>query len=345
MSPIIVILAVLLTTRHCITAMLTRSNSFNENDELFGEMGMEYDVDDDDQVALQNSESIHGLKPFKDIDEGLTWFQHTLQTLRNLSNRQDGKFLNLWHQLICNTKRLVLNTDYSGLGMPEIASYDVCKALRGMGEDANVVHWRASDISPKCRNILKTGCCQSRHVFGDLFSSRIGMRTRAFLRNAYKELEESLRQSGQSESLYEQLGQKFMEKVVARMQTIQFKPDASGWCYKCDRVCQFKYNSDTQSTDDEPSIIVNVAGTTCTSWSTMGSGHHWTAWSAVIFVVWAFATLAEEPHIILHECTAAFDESWLHTIFGAYYIVQSMMITPDDDLGYPSSRRRTQIEI
>lgn len=86
-------------------------------------------------------------------------------------------------------------------------------------------------------------------------------------------------------------------------------------------------------------LRIHVAGSTCTSWSRMGSKLQWAASGTLAFLVWAFDTRGAAPHVVIHECTSDFDITYLTIILGAAYTISSIVFSPKD-LGFPSSRPR-----
>ena len=82
-----------------------------------------------------------------------------------------------------------------------------------------------------------------------------------------------------------------------------------------------------------------VAGSTCTAWSRMGKKRKWSAFSAIVFMIWAVSTLSARPDFILHECTEDFDVATLELVFSALYLITSFVFSPRD-LGIPASRPR-----
>ena len=58
-----------------------------------------------------------------------------------------------------------------------------------------------------------------------------------------------------------------------------------------------------------------VAGSTCTAWSRMGKKLKRSAFSAIVFMIWAVSTLSARPDFILHECTEDFDIEMLEMVF------------------------------
>ncbi len=86
-------------------------------------------------------------------------------------------------------------------------------------------------------------------------------------------------------------------------------------------------------------LRVEIAGSTCVSWSAMGSGLEWLHDSALPCLVWIHWIAFSLPHIFVHECTTHFDESVLRDVLSAAYVVTSFHTSPVD-LGIPSRRSR-----
>ena len=82
-----------------------------------------------------------------------------------------------------------------------------------------------------------------------------------------------------------------------------------------------------------------IAGTPCASWSRMGARKKWAAEATGPFLIWALRVKQASPAIIVHECTAEFDEKLLHQIFGDCYDIQSHVFSPSQ-LGWPTTRQR-----
>ena len=214
-----------------------------------------------------------------------------------------------------------------------------------------------------------------RHVFGDIME-RIPSGTLADLKKLYAEYKEVYEaatgggagrcnrarrpkrqrggRSGKAAEidLAEQLGKQMMHDMIEVLQKV--KPNASdfaasadgcprfenrGWCYKCRRLCRL-YGPKESVRAQWPAVFrLVVAGTTCTTWSSMGLRRQWCAWSAVVFVVWCFVTLGDLPDAIMHECTQHFSTEFLELIFGEKYVISSFVFGPRE-MGFPCTRTR-----
>jgi hypothetical protein len=204
------------------------------------------------------------------------------------------------------------NTDYSGFGGPEIALKTIVKALSDYssgGLTTDVLLWRASDVLPSRRKMLRSGGAgiQPLHIFGDVLM-RVSRLTRSRLRGVLESTEADfnavvgeIQSTEELKLAAEELGKTMMNKLIEVMKKQSFDLGRLAWCYRCKRLCRVH---GPLPCDAAAAVHVAVAGTTCTSWSSMGSKIRWLASSALPFVVWAFETLAWGPHCIIHECTA-----------------------------------------
>ena len=86
-------------------------------------------------------------------------------------------------------------------------------------------------------------------------------------------------------------------------------------------------------------LLVEVAGTTCVAWSSMGSGWGWLDVSALPCLVWISWMGASLPDVIIHEITPRFSPEALLNLLGDQYSAASMVTSPVD-WGVPSSRPR-----
>jgi hypothetical protein len=132
-----------------------------------------------------------------------------------------------------------------------------------------------------------------------------------------------------------QVGKAMMDNMMKYMRAVEFNMDARAWCYKHHDWCRIH---GPEEGHDRSATRMAIAGTTCTSWSSVGKCLRWCASSVVPFMVWAFETAAWAPHIVIHECAPRFDVAVLQAIFIAY-VVTTLVFSPTD-LGYPASRPR-----
>jgi len=192
--------------------------------------------------------------------------------------------------------------------------------LRDMphGHDlVDVNYWRASDVLKARQRMLKAGFAQSKakHIFGDILM-RVPTKLRNRLRLTLELAEDDFKQfvgTAQSKtelkSACEALGRTMMMQLMDVMSTHTFVMDKLSWCFKCKKLCRVHGPRPQAQELQRNQVRVACAGTTCTSWSTMGSKKRWLAASALPFMIWAYETRAWEPHCIFHECTARFLDS------------------------------------
>ena len=184
------------------------------------------------------------------------------------------------------------------------------------------------------------------HVFGDVLKQRIDKSVRISLKRTHdwaknffeREVKRKGRSAEEAKHASLKAGTEMLKRMQGIMKHVTFNMDHVAWCYKCKKYCPVHANHLVDREVDE-AITVAVAGTTCTSWSSMGKKGKWIAASAMPFMVWAYETLAAEPDIVIHECTPRFDFGMLVAIFGFLYVVQSFCFSPTD-LGWPASRPR-----
>lgn len=181
--------------------------------------------------------------------------------------------------LRASLRRLQVNTDYSGVGSPEIALHSILQAaLPGSRDNDHVLCWRASDILHVARRCLAAnrGVFAPRHIFGDLLM-RVGKATRTSLRRAYTEAEDEFNRRVSScatrelaAEVAESCSASLMSKLHSIMTKVRFDLNAVAWCYKCSQPCRI-HGPPGQS----DRVRLSVAGTTCTSWSAMGKRKKW----------------------------------------------------------------------
>ena len=80
---------------------------------------------------------------------------------------------------------------------------------------------------------------------------------------------------------------------------------------ECNKPCFIHPRSDQRFTNTR---WVEMAGSTCDSWSQMGGGGRWLSKHSLPFFVWLYSTLHCEPDQILHENTIRFDCSEMRKV-------------------------------
>lgn len=236
---------------------------------------------------------------------------------------------------------LQVNTDYSGMGCPEMSLHLIMDALLDKRPELKVRFWRASDILPHARDVL---CCEAgrpgpEHVFGDILhrvSAKTSRRLAAAHERAQRELAHALGSGAEWGQTCQNVGAKMMDDLYNVLSQESFDLDRKAFCYKHQRLCRVHGPDFGEA---PPATRLAVAGSTCTSWSRMGNRQCWAAPSALAFAVWASETMFWEPDIIVHECTTDFDVQQLERFFASRYVISSIVFSPVH-LGVPASRPR-----
>ena len=78
-------------------------------------------------------------------------------------------------------KVIYVVTDYSGFGSPEIALSNIGACI-GMPSD-KIRFWRACDILPGRRQMLRYGSSTPMHIFGNILKQRLNKQTFQILQN------------------------------------------------------------------------------------------------------------------------------------------------------------------
>ena len=268
-------------------------------------------------------------------------FDPVPQWLERLGNYRGGS-LQLQERLQrVFVEGVVAWSDYSGLGGCEIAMSLIRQAV--LGDEAaaadvpSTIFHRGSDVSATARKVLLAGGCESpNHVFGNILA-RVPRAVRRelteFMRikeDEFKQRTSNLEAPATPLKVAAEIGAEFMAHAHQIMRGVQFKQKV--WCFKHRCECPVFPSCAGR-------LTVACAGTTCTSFSSMGKQYGWFAKSSIIFLAWAYEQLRARPTVIVHECVPSFDIAHLVTVFGALYLIRSLVICPSD-LGVPVRRKR-----
>jgi hypothetical protein len=238
-------------------------------------------------------------------------------------------------------QKMLMVSDYSGMGGAEMAMHSVVSAL------ASVIHitlettfWRACDSDRSCQTVLSAeGAAGPKHVFPDL-TSRVSDWTNTQMKRV---ISHSTAHIGMKR--FNGMAERDAVKVVSAwargalvdiMDKATFDDDKREYCYKCDDNRCRVYGPPGFR---QGFLRLAVAGTTCTSWSSMGTRRMWASDTAVPFMVWLFEVRATLPHMVVHECTPEFDWVVFNVVLGAFYVISTIVFSPVQ-LGIPASRPR-----
>jgi len=249
-------------------------------------------------------------------------------------------------------EEVVVTTSYSGMGCAEAAISMVRHHLLEIGIVAKVTMFSATDINAICRAVLLRHKAESasEHVFGDVLD-RIPSDLRQKLENAAARLRSSVTRRTGAERLAKgadaaaayrkaavlRLGRRYIQDVRKLLEQTAFPAGQLASCQRHGCMCRVCPVKDTRG-HPHP-LHVEIAGTTCTAWSSMGAGWGWLDKSALPCMVWMFWVLAVEPDIVLHECTPRFQHQQLADILDGKFWCESVVMSPED-WGVPAKRPR-----
>ena len=170
------------------------------------------------------------------------------------------------------SRGITVVTDYSGFGSPELALHSLADAM-GFHDDA-LLFWRASDLLSSRRKMLQANSdgFRPQHIFGDILRQRLSSATHRAMKAVHSSCEKrfnTLVASGvAAEKASEEVGQGFMTQLHSIMKAVVFNLNARVYCYKCQDRCPVHAQAAPLVQPDR--VRVAIAGTTCTSWSSMG---------------------------------------------------------------------------
>ena len=213
---------------------------------------------------------------------------------------------------------IVLTSSYSGLGSAEIAASMLQEAAHNGGNGFHF--WSAVDVSRGARVALQQlGGGNSKgpdHIFQDIMD-RIPTQVRQNLQGILKQKTMRYKavcnkhgpKSSMAGAAKKSLGMELLKEASALLHKTTFASFA--YCLKHKQMCCLNPRLDPELQDR---LWVEVAGTVCKPWSTMGTMGDWLHPTSLVFLVWAFSMRFYEPDMILQECTRRFDYDKLYGI-------------------------------
>ncbi len=284
----------------------------------------------------------------RSLTEVLAWATHAVARVR------EEMGMELVHNL--GAMEVVLTTSYSGMGCAETAMSMLQVALQhgGGAPAANITCFSACDLNETCRQLLlaHTGPLAPQHVFRNVLDrapsavveslERKGERLRDLLRLRLSAARDrgmdakALRHC--KDAQVAKMSARYLQVAIEALEAcFPFDSDAALWCEKCNGHCRVCPPTITAAA--APRLHIEVAGTTCVAWSSMGAKLHWLDASALPCLVWMFSMLSAAPSIIVHECVVGFDDVALKRVLGRRYCLVPCVFSPSD-LGIPTARRR-----
>ncbi len=283
----------------------------------------------------------------------------TLEGVLNVLAEPVATFLGLVSDKLPNPSRiagvdwdvLCFTTSYSGIGCAEATMSMLQTQLRGHGKDISVRYYRAVDAAHHCREALLNHAPDAgspEHVFADILAriphelaqtllqqaaaarAKIAEKVTATKMGRDRRTAADLRAR-----MLRTLGESFVRDVRKALETVDFSSESSGSCH-CYRHCQ---GCPASPRAPPRTFHLEVAGTTCVAWSSMGSHWGWLDSSGLVAMVWAYVMRHEAPDAVLHECTPNFDPALVSEILGDMYECSTMTNSPTL-FGVPSRRTR-----
>ncbi|MCP4240020.1 MAG: hypothetical protein GY772_05620, partial [bacterium] len=244
---------------------------------------------------------------------------------------------------------VVVTTSYSGIGCAEAALAWIRDAFQDAGVSLALHFHSATDISAVCRKVLASHVRGSRpeHIFGNVQASvpastiarleAMGAiyRERITARVSAARLAKGMEHASDvRRAEVQRLGDKFAEKATKLLAEHELDLGAIGWCHVHEKECPLAPSTARSGR----ALFLEVAGTTCVAWSSMGLRWGWLDPSAVPCLAWSFWMRARRPDIIIHENTPRFDLERLLALLGPELHAAVSQLTSPDDFGVPTRR-------
>ncbi len=289
----------------------------------------------------------------ENLEAILVWPWHAAQRILQHAKTQGVEgFEGSLRKVLANVQ---VTTSYSGMGCAEGVLPLLKDAFSSLGIEASFTTFSATDVSRECREVLCDHKDAPRHVFGDILE-RLLRQTRIRLENLgahlRAKLERRVLRRGGCESgegrrfrrqMVRELGEQHLSALRTTLSAVDFASAGACQCARhgapCSADARPSNTADGGVAPSPPSLWVEVAGTTCVAWSSMGAGLGWLDGSALPCLVWLFWVRFQQPDIVIHECTTRFDEAVLVELLGDMYDVESLNTSPPI-MGIPSMRLR-----
>eukprot|EP00439_Symbiodinium_sp_Y106_P004366 s4167_g1.t1 len=219
-------------------------------------------------------------------------------------------------------------SSYSGIGAAEVAAAMVQHAMEHDGMLINLVNHSQTEVNPECQGLLS-----AKHIMSDI-CERVSEK---LLKRLQKLQSRLLSQSEEASSeVRQQHGERFLNEAARLLDKSAGDFHACVSCKSCGSTCAWAPpRQDNQ-------FWIEVAGNTCTPWSSRGKMHGWLDPASVVALIWAFSLKFADggpPDVIINENVVGFPaEKLFHLIFPGS-IVCSHVWSPCD-LGIPSHRPR-----
>ena len=243
-------------------------------------------------------------------------------------------------------KQVVITTSYSGIGSAEWAARFVQKAFNDHGFAVGVTCYSATDLSETCRHVLGRHREPPQHIFQDILS-RMSPDTvnelKAMQKRYYDLLPSAVAvdeaRCCQIRAAVKDLGGKFFLEAIEYLLQPEMEVLPTAWCSACNQECRLI----PPAFDEGGAVWVEIAGNTCTPWSSCGALMGWLGAASLPSLVWGAWLHRARPHLVINECTP----HWPATTFFQKFLgdssaacrIDEIKVSPDT-LGIPCLRPR-----
>ena len=299
------------------------------------------------------------------VDDVLRW---PLIFADSMEAHRDAHGWDYWSAMVGSIQRgIAFSTDYSGIGVPEVAIGHIVDLLemKSVPAKKGVVLVRACDSESRCRRVLQAHQPEHRRprcLHGDLLermSKELASAIDKLLKESDKELQATMRcraatRLAAKKKMDEKLeGEicKLLKKELARTQ----RPVVlSAFCYNCKRTCEVVKECGSECgpgpgptgkrnrSQDPDRLRINVSGICCYDWSSRGQQRGYLGRTAKVLVQWLFERLVGQEDLCIVECTRRFKPSILIKVLGETHDISFCIFNPLE-MGFGMSRTRIYV--
>ena len=296
-------------------------------------------------------ERLRGSDVDADSDQGPSSFEDVMhwahKLLRSCLAMLSGQGVNTVAVLDGMSKMsLQITTSYSGIGVAETSLGFLKDALEAQGGQLHYVFHAATDINPRCREMLCSHRQSSRssHLFGDLLAKLPDSLVEELrqMQAVYKrkfddamscQNQEEAGGSSKRKDAIMKFGRGFVVRALKLLEPVSFTRSSTCDCFRHHQQCPL------WPADDASNLHVEVAGNTCTPWSSSGKCFGWLDPASIPCIAWLHSMREVSPSILFNECTPTFDVEILRRLFQDTHHFASHVFGPTA-MGIPCNRDR-----
>ena len=241
----------------------------------------------------------------KTLDDMMSWPAAGLAAL----HRTDCTMGTQLMMRFCKTfeRGIVITTSYSGMGTAEAAvsmlSAEVASSLDCPKRVVIQSACDSSDVSQRCL-VAHGSASRAKHIFTDVLDV-LYEDDKVYLLKMQEDILSAADDNDKEDinAARKQKGIRLRRAIIAALKKIKFRPDA--YCTLHKQRCVI----DAREEDPElaGSLHVEIAGNTCTPWSTAGVRHGWCHRCTLPCLVWAMTQKRLGKDVIINECTPTWE--------------------------------------